>query len=59
MTLYEQADRLELEIKKAEAKLGRLQISIVARKNKLNRLLDRIYENAASLPYEDESTKSE
>ena len=48
MTLYEQTDRLELEIKKAEAKLGRLQISIVARKNKLNRLLDRIYENAAA-----------
>lgn len=48
MTLYEQADRLELEIKKAEAKLSRLQISIVARKTKLNRLLERIYENAAA-----------
>ena len=59
MTLYEQADRLDLEIRRAEAKLGRLQISIAARKNKLNRLLDRIYENAASLPYEDESNKSE
>jgi hypothetical protein len=48
MSLFEQADRLEREINRAKEKLNRLHLSIVARQQKLNRLLDRIYRNAAA-----------
>lgn len=48
MSLFEQVDRLEREINRAKDKLNRLHLSIVARQQKLNRLLDRIYRNAAA-----------
>ena len=59
MNLLDKMDKLEEEIKRSEAKSKRLKLSVIARKQKLNRLLDSYYEKVASLPYPDESTKSE